>query len=218
LISVSEPIHPALLSGRALTGVLGDRSLPDRIEGGPGVLVPEGVDHHSVLTESDLAYWHLLELWVEVEGLGWIIFLPGLDTFTLHVRDPDPGWHVYIGDQWRESTIDAPAPLAALVGATISDVPPLYYSHPRRRWWQRLTEDTEEYWECGYILETTKGSVAIANLGTCQYGVAEWPGDKERWQPIGVVTDPDPLRIPSGEPRGVWERAQWVRGGEDEAE
>ena len=90
-------------------------------------------------------------------------------------------------------------------------------SHPRRRWWQRLREDTEEYSECGYVLETERGSVGIANMVTCQYVVGEWPGKPGRWQPIGVVTDPGPRGIPI-EPRGAWERAKWVRGGEDEGE
>jgi hypothetical protein len=57
-----------------------------------------------------------------------------------------------------------------------------------------VKEDTEEYIACGYILETTKGSVALDNAGQ-EYAVGEWP-NKERWEALDVVTDPDPRRIP----------------------
>ena len=199
-MSPSGGIDPAALVGRVITGALGERALPDRIEGGPGVV--ERRDE-SPYADSDLIYWHLLPgLWVEVEGVGWIFFMPGMDSFTLDVRRPEPGWFVYPNEQWRVSSMDAPAPLAALVDSTITAVKPLYTDSYSRipRWLRWLKQDTAEYAACGLVFETTKGSVAIGNIGQ-DYAVGEWP-DTERWEAIAVVTDPDPRRIPRLGPSG----------------
>ena len=98
----------------------------------------------------------------------------------------------------RVGASHAPAPLTDLVGATVTEVRPLYYVYPPQppRWWQRTKQVVEEddYVEDGLIFETTKGSVAIADAGD-EYAVGAWP-DKERWAALDVVTEVDPRRVP----------------------
>jgi hypothetical protein len=56
---------------------------------------------------------------------------------------------------------------------------------------------TGPYSEIGDIFETTKGTVAIADMEpTTPYAVGEWPGDKEEWELVGKVTEVDPERVP----------------------
>jgi hypothetical protein len=59
----------------------------------------------------------------------------------------------------------------------------------------RREREVEDYVESGLILETTKGTIAVADVGD-EYAVGGWP-DKERWEALDVVTDVDPRRIPS---------------------
>lgn len=87
--------------------------------------------------------------------------------------------------------------MLADLGATVTEVTPLYYEVPRQptRWWQRARELKEEnYVETGLIFETTKGSVAIADAGD-EYAVGAWP-NKERWAAIDVLNEVDPRRVP----------------------
>jgi hypothetical protein len=88
-------------------------------------------------------------------------------------------------------------PLAALVGATVTEITRLYYARPPRprQLWLRRETEVEDYVESGFILETTSGTVAVADVGD-QYAVGGWP-DKERWDALDVVTEVDPRRIPS---------------------
>jgi hypothetical protein len=88
-----------------------------------------------------------------------------------------------------------------LVGATVTEITPLYYDYPRparaRRWWQQarqVDEKDDAYIETGLIIEATAGTLAIADAGD-EYAVGEWP-DKERWEALNVVTDVDPRRVP----------------------
>jgi hypothetical protein len=172
------------LVGRAITGVLGERIPPDEFV--PG-MYPEDEPLHG---ETDLIDWRLNALFVEIEGIGWLFFHNG----GMRLLDPtaEP-------DVWQVSPDDAPPPLAALVGATISGITPLYYSRlPERRWWwPRPKVYTGPYSERGHIFETTKGTVAIAEMEpTTPYAVGEWPGDKEKWNLLGIVTELDTERIP----------------------
>jgi hypothetical protein len=169
--------------------------LPDRIEGGPGV-EPDG-DDQLFFGKSDLIYWHLNPgLLLELEGLGWIWLIPGWTGIGLNRGShPEPGWHVHPGEVWRVTAIDAPAPLPALVGATITAVKPLYGDPGLARpWWRRWREPTETYFTTGHIFETTKGGVGIAGIYD-RYAVGSWP-DEERWAGLGVVTNLDPRRTP----------------------
>jgi hypothetical protein len=97
------------------------------------------------------------------------------------------------------SSIDAPPALAALVGATINGIKPLYFSHrPQPRWWWSWAKaDAGWYLELGQIFETTKGSVAIADIEpTAVFAIGEWPGDKGGWEALGFVTEVHPRRVP----------------------
>lgn len=171
--------------------------MPDRIEGGPGVK-PQGSGRLSKrYAKSDLIYWHLLPgIWITVEGLGWIFLFAGpIDIGLVRGREPEPGWHVHIGEVWRVTPIDAPAPLAALVGATITAVTPLYADPGLARpWWRRWKEYTGKYYKTGWIFETTRGNAAVAGVGE-EYAVGAWP-DEEGWKALGVVTEVDPRRTP----------------------
>ena len=196
---VSKPISRADLLGRTITGVIGERTLPDLfIEGGPGLksMYPWS---ERLYGKSDLVYWHLNQLSVEIEGLGWIEFKWGYG-FEGAVARPDEGWYLHgEGASWRVSSIDAPPPLAALVGATISGIAPLYYSRPARarRWWPWAKKDAGRYDAHGQIFETTKGRVAIADMEpTAVFAIGEWPGDKGGWEALGFVTEVDPRRVP----------------------
>jgi hypothetical protein len=185
-------VRPGKLVGRAITGACGERWFPDRIETGPGT-EPEGST--TTYADTGLVYWHLNWIWVEIESAGWVLF----DGTALGSRPPEPG--VFFGEgegnQWRVSSIDAPAPLATLLGATITAVTPLYDSFYLRRRWRRSLRPGK-YLQCGHIFETTKGGVAIAHVDPTlgSYAVGEWPGDKRRWAALDVVTDVDPRHIP----------------------
>ena len=76
----------------------------------------------------------------------------------------------------RVGAFHAPAPLAALVGATLTEITPLYFAWPPRprRWWRRQEREVEDYVETGFILETTKGTIAVADVGD-DYAIGAWP-------------------------------------------
>lgn len=175
--------------------------LPQRVEGGPGV--DPYADFSPSYVDSGLVY-DLMFLWVEFGGLGWVYFKLTLEEIELVVEEPDSNSEPFYLDSegyWvpstRVSALYAPAPLAALVGATVTAIAPLYYAWPPRpsRWWRQRQRPTEvEYIETGLILETTKGAVAIDDVGD-DYAVGVWP-DKERWEAIGVVTEVEPRCVP----------------------
>jgi hypothetical protein len=171
------------LVGRVITGVLGERTPAEEFV--PG-MYPED---EPLYGKTDLIDWPLNALFVEIEGIGWLFFHNG----GMRPRDPtaEP-------DVWQVSLDDAPPSLAALVGATIVGITPLYAFPPGpRRWWKA---DREPYWENGDVFQTTKGTVAIADMEpTTPYAVGEWPGDKEAWELLGMVTEVDPQRIPRHE-------------------
>ena len=183
--------HPGKLVGRRITRVVGERTLPDYfIEGGPGLksLYPWS---ERLYGRTDLVYWHLNQLWLEIDARGWVLFKWGYG-FELGLEGPDEGWYLHgEGATWRVSPLDAPPPFAALVGATITGIAPLYgLNRPRPRWWEFwVKEDTGWYDEHGHIFETTKGSVAIADMEpTAVFAVGEWPGDQEGWETLGFAT------------------------------
>jgi hypothetical protein len=182
--------------------------LPLQVEGGPGVDRYAGWTPSYV--DSGLVYYHLMFLWLQFEGLGWVYFKTTTEEIELFAERPHPaGWSdPYFLDSegwWVPATcvgaLHAPAALAALVGATVTEITPLYYDYPRparaRRWWQQarqVDEKDDAYIETGLIIEATAGTVAIADAGD-EYAVGEWP-DKERWEALNVVTDVDPRRVP----------------------
>ena len=183
-------IGPADLVGRTMTGVIATRLLPERVLGGPGGDPFDRSDIPS-FANSGLVYWDLLHLWIQFEGLGSVYFSLTLAEIDLVLEYPYPTSEGELSAT-RVGAIDAPAPLAALVGATIAAVTPLYGAgdrRPPRRW-----RPAEEYIECGHILETTKGTVAIADVGD-DYAIGKWP-DAQRWDAVEVVTDVDPRRLP----------------------
>jgi hypothetical protein len=181
------------------------RMLPQLVEGGPEL------DPYAAWTpsyvDSGLVYWHLMHVWLEFEGLGSVYLKLTTEEIELVVEEPDSpdasseGFFLSSEGYWvpgtRVGASHAPAPLTALVGATVTEVRPLYYAYPPQppRWWQRAKQvEEDDYVETGLIFETTKGSVAIADAGD-EYAVGEWP-DKERWAAIHVVTEVDPGRVP----------------------
>ena len=168
------------LVGRVMTGVLAERTPSDEFV--PG-MYPED---ELLYGKTDLIDWRLNAVFVELEDIGWLFFHNG------GMRSLDPTAEP---DVWQVSPDDAPPSVAALVGATIIRVTDLYSFPPgSRRWWKR---DTGPYWEHGQIFETTKGSVAIADMEpTTPYAIGEWPGDKDAWELLGMVTEVDPQRIP----------------------
>jgi hypothetical protein len=188
--------------------------LPSRVEGGPEVDRYAGSTPSYV--DSGLVYYHLIVIWLQLERLGWVYFKTTTEEIELIARRPDPeGWSdpFFLDSEgfWVPATcvgvLQAPAPLAALVGATVTEITPLYYDYRRpareRRWWQQATpvDDNDDYVETGLIFATTAGTVAIADAGD-EYAVGEWP-DKERWEALNVVTEVDPRRVP---PPGWWWR------------
>jgi hypothetical protein len=198
----SKLLDPAELIGRVISGVIAARMLPQRVEGGPE-LDPYA---HSIpsYVDSGLVYWHLMHVWLQFEGLGSVYFKLTTEEIELVVEEPHSSSESFFlssEGSWvpatRVGAFHAPAPLAALVGATVTEITPLYYTWPprTRRWWRRQEKQVEDYVETGLILETTKGTVAVADVGD-DYAVGEWP-DKERWEALDAVTDVDPRRVPA---------------------
>jgi hypothetical protein len=183
-----------------MSGVVAARMLPQRVEGGPEL--DPYADWSPSYVDSGLFYWHLMHVWLQFEGLGSVYLKLTTEEIELVVEEPDSSSEAFFlssEDSWvpatRVGALHAPAPLAALVGATVTEITPLYSAWPpgHRRWWQQ-EQEVKDYVETGLILETTKGTVAIADVGD-EYAVGKWP-DKERWEALDVVTDVDPRRIP----------------------
>jgi hypothetical protein len=181
-----------------ISGVIAARLLLPRVEGGPEV--DPYADFSPSYVDSGLLY-DLMYLWVEFGGLGSVYFKLTLEEIELVVEEPHSGSEPFWDSEgWvpptRVSALYAPAPLAALVGATVTAIAPLYYAWSRRSrwWWQRQRPTEVDYIETGLILETTKGAVAIDDVGD-DYAVGVWP-DKERWEALGIVTEVDPRRVP----------------------
>ena len=207
----AKMVDPEDLVGRVIAGVIATRMLPAQVEGGPEVDRYAGWTPSYV--DSGLIYYDLMHLWLEFEGLGSVFVKLTTEEIELVVEgrpvSPDSsseGFFLNSEGYWvpgtRVGASHAPVQLTALVGATVTDVTPLYYAYPpqERRWWQRAKElEEDDYVETGLIFETTKGSVAIADAGD-EYAVGEWP-DKERWAAIDVVTEVDPRRVPSPQSR-----------------
>ena len=70
---------------------------------------------------SELIHWHLWAVWLQLDGLGYVRFRLTTEEVELYLGDPYPG-----SESERVGALDAPAPLAALVGATITRVKLLY--------------------------------------------------------------------------------------------
>jgi hypothetical protein len=183
-----------------ISGVIAARMLPQRVEGGPEL--DPYADNSPSYVDSGLGYWHLMHVWLQFEGFRSVYLKLTTEEIELVVEEPDSSSEAFfLSDEgsWvpatRVGALHAPAPLAALVGATVTEITPLYYAWPTRphRWWQGEREE-EEYAEIGLILETTKGTVAVADVGD-EYAIGAWPA-KERWEAFDVVTDVDPRRIP----------------------
>jgi hypothetical protein len=65
-------LDPAELIGRAISGVIAARMLPQRVEGGPE-LDPYAHSSPSAV-DSGLVYWHLMHVWLQFEGFGSVYF------------------------------------------------------------------------------------------------------------------------------------------------
>jgi hypothetical protein len=196
----SELLDSADLIGRVIRGVIAARMLPQRVEGGPEL--DPYADSTPSYVDSGLVNWHLMHVWLQFEGLGPVYFKLTTEEIELVLEEPDLSSEAFFLSSegfWvpatRVGAFHAPAPLAALIGATVTEVMPLYSAYPPqpRRWSRRATE-VDDYVETGLILETTKGAVAIADVGD-EYAVGEWP-DKERWEALGVVTELASRRVP----------------------
>ena len=173
IVKADGQVHPLVLVGRVVTGASAARWLGERVWGGPGT----EPDHR-----SELIHWHLWAVWLQLDGLGYVCFRLTTEEVELYLGDPYPG-----SESERVGALDAPAPLAALVGATITRVKLLYATLDPRppRWWR----PAKTYFENGYVLETTKGTVAIADAGD-EYAIGEWP-DERRWRELGVEFSKD---------------------------
>jgi hypothetical protein len=183
-----------------IRGVIAARMLPQRVDGGPDL--DPYADSIPSYVDSGLVYWHLLHVWLQLKGLGSVYLKLTTEEIELVVEEPDSSSEAFFmssEDSWvpatRVGALHAPAPLAALVGATVTNVTPLYYAWPpSTASVGAASKGRDDYVETGLILETTKGAVAIADVGD-DYAVGEWP-DKERWEAVDVVTEVDPRRGP----------------------
>jgi hypothetical protein len=194
----SKVLDRADLTGRVIRSAIAARSLPQQVEGGPELDLY--ADSTPSYVDSGLVYWHLMHVWLEFEGLGSVYIKLTTEEIELVVEEPgssSEGFFLSSEGYWvpgtRVGALHAPASLAALVGATVTEVRPLYYAYPPQppRWWRRAQEvEEDDYVETGLIFETTKGTVAIADVGD-EYAVGEWP-DRERWAALDVVTGFDP--------------------------
>lgn len=151
---------PANLTGRVISGVIAARRLPQRVVGGPDL--DPYADSIPSYVDSGLVYWHLMHVWLQFEGLGSVYLKLTTEEIELVVEEPDPNSDAFFMREegsWvpatRVGALHAPAPLAALVGATVTEITPLHYASPPRprRWWRaREVEDdveTEDYVETG---------------------------------------------------------------------
>ena len=121
-----------------IRGVIAARWLPEQVEGGPEL--DPYADWTPSYVDSGLVYYQLMHLWLEFEGLGWIYLKLTTEEIELVVEGPDlpesssDGFFLSSEGYWVPGTrvggLHAPAPLTDLVGATVTDVRPLYYAYP----------------------------------------------------------------------------------------
>jgi hypothetical protein len=110
----------------------------------------------------------LIHVWLKVDGLGYLK-CHSLSGVQLSIEAPYSGYEMEELDSRVQVQRGGPASLSAIVGATITDV-------------SDLEQDSVVV---GFVLHTTQGSVAIADIGDDLW-VAAWP-DESRWEPAGVV-------------------------------
>ena len=130
-----------------ISGVIAARMLPQRVEGGPEL--DPYADSIPSYVDSGLVYWDLMHVWLQFERLGSVYFKLTTEEIELVVDEPDSSSQAFFlssEGSWvpatRVGAFHAPAPLAALIGATVTEVTPLYYAYPPRprRWWRRARE------------------------------------------------------------------------------
>jgi hypothetical protein len=118
--------------------------------------------------ESDVA--EILHAWLQVKGLGFV----RCHTMAGLRLDPIPPYGPYEMpelDARVEVVEETPAPLAELVGSRITGTTPVKWEG--------------NGCEIGFVLETTKGSVVIADVGD-DLVIGDW-AERKRWADAQIV-------------------------------
>lgn len=112
----------------------------------------------------------LVHAWLHVHGVGYVQ-CHAHSGVMLTVEQPYKPYEMPELKGNVDVVPGAPASLGALAGGTVERV-------------RRLQAQAEGF-DLGYVIETTAGSAAIADLGD-QLTIGVWP-DAERWSATGVA-------------------------------
>ena len=121
---------------------------------------------------NDTGVHKLLHTWLKIAGLGHVQ-VHTLNGVRLHVADPHAPYDM--AELGARVLVEAgtPVPVAAIVGQIIDGV----------RWLQVEPEG----FRVGFVIETSVGSVAIADVGDDLW-IGSWP-DVERWSAAGIAVE-----------------------------
>lgn len=112
----------------------------------------------------------LVHVWLNLDGLGYVRVHPN-GGIRLTIDQPHASYAMPDLNATVEVDRGTPAPLAAIVGGTITRVGTL-----------RMVR---EAFDVGCVIETELGSVAIADVGD-DLAIGVWP-DSERWDAAGIT-------------------------------
>jgi hypothetical protein len=114
----------------------------------------------------------LIHVWLDVSGLG-LVRVHALNGTKLDLLAPHDPYDMPELGGTVEVVEGGPAPLAAIVGASIEAIRPLVAESGGFR--------------TGFVVETQSGAVGIADIGD-DLAIGAWP-DPNRWAAAGIRTD-----------------------------
>jgi hypothetical protein len=119
---------------------------------------------------DDTGVHDLIHAWLHFDEVGWVR-LHTLSGLKLIAGRPYADYRMEELRATVQVKPGTPAPLKSVVGGTVTGVAALLQG--------------PEGFEVGWVVETSCGAVAIADIGD-DLAIGAWP-DRQRWGPIGIT-------------------------------